>query len=205
MKRTKVVSLTRMRKNWRPFAQNSLSVAVFAALLSGCGDNEEAVIYQQVDDCVNDNPDFADQCKAAYEYALEEAARTGPKYATQNECVQEFGQNACVQAPQSSWFMPAMTGYMFARLMSNNRPYYSQPMYHSSYPGSIFYNRWVTSDGMDYGSSRYSKSKVNLDKSQMKSKPTVTKTMSRGGFGSTVSAKSSWSSKRSSSSKSWGG
>lgn len=205
LKRTREVSLPRMRKSWRPFAQTSISVAVFSALLSGCGDKEEAVIYQKVDDCISDNPDLADQCRAAYEYALQEAQRTGPKYSTQAECTQEFGYNSCVRAPQSDWFMPAMTGFMFARMLNNNRPYYSQPMYQSSYPGSIFYNRWVTADGYDFGSSRYSKTKVRLEKGQMKSKPTVTKTMSRGGFGSTVSAKSSWGSSRSSSSKSWGG
>lgn len=207
MKKTKTVSLQRMRKSWRPFAQNSLSVAVVSAILAGCGDSEEAVVYAGVEDCVSDNPDFAEQCKAAYEYALEEAARTGPKYQTENECIQEFGANACVQAPRSSWFMPAMAGYMFARVMTNNRPYYSQPMYSSRYPGSIFYDRWVTSDGYDYGSSRYKKSTVKVGRDQMKPKPSVTKTISRGGFGSTVSAKSSWGSSKSksSSSKSWGG
>ena len=205
MKKTKQVSLQRMRKSWRPFAQNSLSVAVVSAMLAGCGDTEDATIYQGVDDCSGDNPDFAEQCKAAYEYALEEAGRTGPKYNTENECSQEFGANACVQAPRSNWFMPAMTGFMFARMMTNNRPYYSQPMYSSRYSGSIFHDRWVSSDGQDYGSSRYKKSTVKVGRDQMKPKPTATKTMSRGGFGSTVSAKSSWGSSKSSSSKSWGG
>ncbi|MGX9417489.1 DUF1190 family protein [Vibrio sp. RC27] len=204
MKKTKHISLDRMRKTWRPFAQNTLSVAVVSAMIAGCGDSEEAVIYQHVDDCISDNPDFAQQCKAAYEYALEEASRTGPKYNTENECIQEFGNNSCVQVNNSSWFMPAMTGFMFARMMNNNRPYYSQPMYYSRYPGSIFYDRWVTSDGYDYGSSKSRRSTIKIGKDQIKPKPTTTRTMSRGGFGSTVSAKSSWSSSKSKS-KSWGG
>ncbi len=203
MKKTKSMALDRMRKSWRPFAQNTLSVAVASAILSGCSDPaEKAVVYQKVDDCISDNPRFAEQCRAAYQHALEEASRTGPKYNSENECIQEFGAGACVQAPQSNWFMPAMAGFMFARVMQNNRPYYSQPMYSSRYRGSIFYDRWVTADGYDYGSSRYSRSSVRVDKNQMKPKPATTRTISRGGFGSTVSAKSSWSSSKSSSSSS---
>ncbi len=208
MKKTKQVRLDRMRKNWRPFAFNSLSLAIVSSLIAGCGDStEEATIYRQVGDCISDNPEFADQCEAAYQNAVQEAERTAPKYQSEAECVQEFGLDACVRSPNSNWFMPAMTGFMFARMLDGSRPYYSQPMYYSRYPGSIFYDRWVSADGHDYGSSRYRKSTVNVSRDQMKPKATVSRTISRGGFGSTVSAKSSWGSSRSSSStrSSWGG
>ncbi len=218
MKKTRSVTLGRMRKSWRPFAQSTLSVAVASAILSGCSDaSEKAVVYQKVEDCISDNPSFAEQCRAAYQYALAEASRTGPKYKNETECSQEFGAGSCVQTSQN-WFMPAMTGFMFARMLNNDRPYYSQPMYSSRYPGSIFYDRWVTADGYDYGSSRYSRSSTRIEKKEMKPKPATTKTISRGGFGSTVSAKSSWGSNKSkssssrsksksyrSSSSSWGG
>jgi len=207
MKRSKQVVLASMRKNWRTFSVTPITVAFAGAVLSGCSDNSsDASIYQGLDDCIDDNPNYSSECQAAYQNALEEAERTAPKYQTQNDCVSEFGANACVQSSSNNWFMPAMAGFMFGRMMDNNRGYYSQPMFRSYYPGSIFYDRWTTADGYDYGKSSYKKSKVRVSKDQMKPKPTVNRTISRGGFGSTVSAKSSWSSSKSSSgSKSWGG
>ncbi|KDM89860.1 DUF1190 family protein [Photobacterium galatheae] len=215
MKRTKEVNLPGMRKQWRPFAVAPVTAAISAGLLAGCSDpKEEAKLYHTLYDCKTDNPSYEAQCEAAYESALKEAARTAPKFMTQRDCVAEFGQNSCISAPENNWFMPAMAGFMFARLLedkrsySGGRGYYSQPMFSSSYPSSRYYGRWTTADGYDFGSYRYKNAKVIINKDQMKPKPTVSRTISRGGFGSSAAAKSSWSSKSSSSSsssRSWGG
>lgn len=211
MKRSKQVVLPSMRKqgkqsSWRMGSAAPISVAFAGVMLSGCSDNSrEATIYQGLEDCIDDNPNYSQECRAAYQFALEEAARTAPKYRTEYDCSAEFGVNACMEAPNnSSWFMPAMAGFMFSRMLDDDRRYYSQPMFRSSYPGSIFYDRWTTADGYDYGKSSYRKTKVRVSRDHMKPKPTVSRTISRGGFGSTVSAKSSWS-RSSSGSKSWGG
>ncbi|MCG7585962.1 DUF1190 family protein [Photobacterium sp. OFAV2-7] len=205
MKRSKQVVLASMRKNWRTFSVKPVSVAFAGAFLSGCSDNgSEAVIYHTLDDCLDDNPNYSQECRAAYQEALEEAERTAPKYRSEYDCTAEFGMNACMQTSNNNWYMPAMAGFMFGRMLDRDRGYYSQPMFRSYYPGSVFYDRWTTADGYDYGRSSYKKSKVRVTRDQMKPKPTVSRTISRGGFGSTVSAKSSWS-KSSSGSKSWGG
>lgn len=204
MKRSKQVVLASMRKNWRPFTVAPATVAFAGAVLSGCSDSsQEATIYQSLDDCIDDNPNYSQECRAAYQFAVEEAERTAPKYRTEYDCIAEFGNNACTRT-SNNWFMPAMAGFMFGRMMDRDRGYYSQPMFRSYYPGSIFYDRWTTADGYDYGRSSYKKSKVRVTRDQLKPKPTVSRTISRGGFGSTVSAKSSWS-KSSGGSKSWGG
>ncbi|WP_407332863.1 DUF1190 domain-containing protein [Enterovibrio sp. 27052020O] len=199
MKRSQQVIKPRMRKSWRP-AVPSVTVAAIV-LVSGCSDNgKEMNIYANVDDCVNDNPGYSSECRAAYQDAVNEAASTAPKYNSQEDCASEFGYENCVRAPQNNWFMPAMAGFMFGRAI-NNRPYYQQPMFSSTFPGSPYYGGWVSSDGYSYGKkSKYSK--VYVPKDHLKQKPAVTKTISRGGFGSKVAAKSSWSR---SSSKSWGG
>ncbi|MDO6708319.1 DUF1190 family protein [Photobacterium sp. 1_MG-2023] len=205
MKRTKEVNLPGMRKQWRSFAVAPVTAAISAGLLAGCSETkEDARLYHTLNDCKSDNPGYATQCEMAYEDALKEAARTAPKFSTRRDCTEEFGMNSCVEAPNNNWFMPAMAGFMFARLIDNHRGYYSQPMFSSSYPSSRYYGRWMTADGYDYGSYRYKKAKVLIGKEQMKPKPTVTRTISRGGFGSSAAAKSSWSSS-SSSSRSWGG
>ncbi|MDC4168015.1 hypothetical protein DA099_05720 [Photobacterium damselae] len=204
MKRSKKVVYASMKKSWVPKSLTTITMASFA--LTGCTDNDQpATIYQTLDDCISDNPDIVEQCKSAYQYALEEAERTAPKYKTDSDCMAEFGIDTCIKAPNHDWFMPAMAGFMFARALNNTTTshYYSQPMFRSHYPTSVFYDRWTTSDGRDYGKSTYSKTTVNIKKDNMKAKPAATRTISRGGFGSTVSAKSSWGSSRSSSG--WGG
>ncbi len=105
MKRSKQVVLGSMRKNWRTFSVKPVSVAFAGAFLSGCSDNgNEATIYQALDDCVSDNPNYSQECRAAYQDALDEAERTAPKYRTENDCVAEFGGKCMYAIP------PTITG-----------------------------------------------------------------------------------------------
>ncbi|OEE81780.1 hypothetical protein A1OQ_20555 [Enterovibrio norvegicus FF-162] len=199
MKRSQQVIKPRLRKSWRP-AVPSVTVAAIV-LVSGCSDNgKEMDIYANVTDCIDANPSYTNECRAAYQDAVDDAASTAPKYATRNDCASEFGYDNCVRAPQNNWFMPAMAGFMFGRAI-NNRPYYQQPMFSSTFPGSRYYGDWTSSDGYSYGKKSRS-SKVYVPQDHLKQKPAVSKTISRGGFGSKVAAKSSWSR---SSSKGWGG
>ena len=68
------------------------------------------------------------ECTTAYNNALKEAERTAPKYATREDCVAEFGEGQCQQAPaqagmapenqaqaqqsSGSFWMPLMAGYI---------------------------------------------------------------------------------------------
>ena len=198
-KRSSQINLNKMRKQ---FAPKPLAVGVAALFLSGCADDrQDALIYQNIDDCVSDNPELADTCRAAYEDALEEARRTGPKYASQRDCEYDFGPNQCnyVNYGGDSFFMPLMAGYMLGNLLSPGR-YYTQPMYTSYSPYSRYRYRWLNAGGYDYGDISRKRFKVNRD--AFKPKPEVKKTIKRGGFGSSVRAKSSWGSSRKSG---WGG
>ncbi|WP_034475303.1 DUF1190 family protein [Aestuariibacter salexigens] len=197
-KRTSSINLSRMRK---AFALKPISAGVAAVVLSGCGDRQEAFIYSSVDECVNDNPEYATQCQSAYQQALEEARRTGPKYNSEYDCEYEFGANQCrVQdVGGGSFWMPMMAGFMIGNLVSN-RSYYYQPMYTSYSRYSPLRYRWMMADGRDYGDLRTRKVRVRED--AFKPKPAVNRTIKRGGFGSSVRAKSSWGSSRSSG---WGG
>jgi uncharacterized protein YgiB involved in biofilm formation len=198
-KRSKSINLTSMRKS---FSVKPLALGVAAIFLSSCGDKQEAAVFTSVSDCTNSNPEFAAQCKTAYDDALKEAARTGPKYNSQRDCESEFGSNQCttVRSGSGSFFMPFMAGYMLSNLMSP-RGYNSQPMFTSFSRNSSYRNRWVGADGYDFGDNR--RRTMRVSENALKSKPTVSKTMSRGGFGSSVRAKSSWGS--SSKKGGWGG
>ncbi|GHK17537.1 hypothetical protein ECZU03_13260 [Escherichia coli] len=56
-------------------------------------------LYQNADDCSAANPGKSAECTTAYNNALKEAERTAPKYATREDCVAEFGEGQCQQAP----------------------------------------------------------------------------------------------------------
>jgi uncharacterized protein YgiB involved in biofilm formation len=198
-KRSQSINLSRMRKS---FSVKPLALGMAAIFLSACGDKQDAAVFTSVDDCTKANPESAQQCKTAYEDALKDAERTGPKYNSQRDCESEFGANQCnyVQRGSSSFFMPFMAGYMLSNLMSP-RGYYSRPMFTSYSRNSSYRNRWVGADGYDFGDNR--RRTMRVSEKALKPKPTVSKTMSRGGFGSSVRAKSSWGS--SSKKGGWGG
>jgi uncharacterized protein YgiB involved in biofilm formation len=198
-KRTRSIDLRSMRKS---FSLKPLTIGIAGVLLSACSsDREEAIVFNTLDECVNSNPSAAAQCETAYKGALEEAARTAPKYNTANDCEFEFGPNQCQQvgSGSGSFFMPFMAGYMVSSLLSP-RPYY-QPMFTSYSRNSPYRNRWIGADGRDFGG--LNNKRLSVSKSVFDKKPAITRTIQRGGFGSTVRAKSSWGS--TSRSKGWGG
>lgn len=203
MKRTKNIDLSRMRKSSKHFHLKPLVIGLTAATLVACGGTRDAQVYKDIGDCVQDNPNLQKQCEAAYQNALAEAQKSGPKYRSERDCISDFGRDNCdtyTNSQGQSWFMPAMAGFMFSQLLNRN-DYQSAPLYTSYSRFSPHYGKWSSVDGNLYGSRRYGKIKVGND--AFKPKPAVTRTMSRGGFGSTVSAKSRWAG--SSSRSSWGG
>ncbi len=104
-------------------------------------------LYQNADDCSAPNTGKSAECTTAYNNALKEAERTAPKYATREDCVAEFGEGQCQQAPaqarmapenqaqaqQSSgiFWMPLMAGYMMGRLMGGGAGIARQQLFSS--------------------------------------------------------------------------
>ncbi len=181
MKRSKTMPLTRMRKT-----ASLAPVSLAGVLLSGCAEEPtDAVVYRDAQECIDANPEMVSQCNTVYRQAQEEALRTGPKFNTEQDCEYDFGAEQCqqVQAGGSSFFMPFMAGYMLSNLMSPKRRYY-QPMWTSYAPGSRYRNRWFGARGTDYGS--VNKRNFRVAPSSFAPKPTVNRTIRRGGFGASV-------------------
>lgn len=198
MKRSTTINIDHMRS----FAQRRvrvkpLAVAIAAASLMACSSREPVVAYDDVAQCVAQNPELAGECRTAYDAAQMKAEKTAPKYQSLADCQAEFGPENCVQQPGpqgQSWFMPAMAGFMLGRALDRNDYYRAAPLFTSYSRNSPAYGRWTTADGMSYGSR--SNRTFKADPDAFKPKPAVTRTMSRGGFGSTVAAKSNWGGSR---------
>lgn len=208
MKRTKNINQNAFRKSWRSYRLAPVAVAVSAVfMLSACEESDETVsLYTNAQDCSQANPSQAEQCTLAYNNALNEAAKTAPKYATQEDCVAEFGEAMCTQAPaqasiagtstpaageqaaqsqsSGSMWMPLMMGYMMGRMMGGGAP--SQPLFSSKNPASPANGKFVDATGKSYGPAVAGGRSMSVPKTAMAPKPATTSTITRGGFGDTV-------------------
>ena len=208
MKRTKNINHAMFRKSWGARHLTPVALAVTAVfMLAGCEQNDETVkMYQNADDCASANPDKSAECKTTYDNALKEAARTAPKYASREDCVAEFGEGQCQQAPAQagmatenqaqaqqsggSFWMPLMAGYMMGRLMGGGAGYAQQPLFSSKNPASPAYGQYTDASGKSYGAAQPGRS-ATVSKTAMAPKPATTSTVTRGGFGESVAKQTS--------------
>lgn len=205
MKRSKNINREKFRKSWRYYRLAPLALSMSAVfILTGCEQTDETVaMYQNADDCSNANPSKENQCAKAYHDALKEAERTAPKYASRADCVAEFGENQCIQPSTStpalaqagettataaategsSPWMPLLAGYMMGRLMGGGGS--PQPLFTSQAPNSPANGKFVDASGKSYGAATPGRT-MTVTKTAMAPKPTVTNTITRGGFGKSV-------------------
>ena len=217
MKRTQNINLATFRKSWRSSRITPAAIAISAVfMLSACEKSDENVsLYQNADDCSKANPSSSAQCAKAFTEAKAEAAKTAPKYANRADCVAEFGESLCTQAPAQagmsaesqqggSMWMPLMAGFMMGRLMGGGG-YAQQPLFTSKNAGSPANGKFVDASGKSYGPATTGRS-MNVPPSAMAPKPATTSTITRGGFGETVAKQNSMQrSSATSSSRSMGG
>lgn len=201
MKRSSILDVDRLRKSTRTFLLAPISLAVIA----GCSGpaEEEVKFVTSVDDCAANTSLDIEACEAAYQQALIDAQNTAPRYRYESDCEAEFD----VCEDRGGFFIPLMTGYIVAEIIDEvGDAFERKHRYKHSYPAYLYSgsgpnrNKIMTSDGFVIG--RPGKDTYKMSTAALKPKPAVTRTMSRGGFGSTASAKSSWGSSKS---KSWGG
>jgi uncharacterized protein YgiB involved in biofilm formation len=219
MKRTKHINKDTFRKSWRSYRVAPVALAISAVfMLAGCEQADETVsLYKNADDCSTSNPSMSEQCTTAYNNALKEAEKTAPKYATREDCVAEFGEAQCTQAPaqagmaaesqsSGSMWMPLMAGYMMGRMMGGGG-YAQQPLFTSKNAASPANGKFVDASGKSYGPASAGGRSMTVPKTAMAPKPAVTNTVTRGGFGESVAKQTSMqrSSATSSSSRSMGG
>lgn len=206
MKRTKTINHASFRKSWNARHLTPVALAVTAVfMLAGCEQNDETVsMYQNADDCAQANPGKSAECTTSYNNALKEAERTAPKYASREECIAEFGEGQCQQAPaqasmagenqaqtqqSGSFWMPLMAGYMMGRLMGGGAGFAQQPLFSSKNPASPAYGKYTDASGKSYGAALPGR-RATVPKTALAPKPATTSTVTRGGFGESVAKQS---------------
>lgn len=205
MKRTKQINHASFRKSWSARHLTPVALAVTAVfMLAGCEQSDETVsTYMNADDCSSANPGKSEQCTTAYNKAKEEAVKTAPKYATREDCVAEFGEGQCQQAPaqagvgttnaesqsSGSFWMPLMAGYMMGRMMGGGAGFQQQPLFSSKNPNSPAYGKYTDASGKGYGAAQPGRT-ATVPKTAMAPKPATTSTVTRGGFGDSVAKQS---------------
>ncbi|WP_318390571.1 DUF1190 family protein [Enterobacter sp.] len=207
MKRTKKINHATFRKSWSARHLTPVAFAVTAVfMLAGCEQNDETVsMYQNAGDCASANPGKSAECTTAYNNALKEAERTAPKYASREDCVAEFGEGQCQQAPaqaglapenqaqtqqSGSFWMPLMAGYMMGRLMGGGAGFAQQPLFSSRNPASPAYGQYTDASGKGYGAAQPGRT-ATVPKTALAPKPATTTTVTRGGFGESVAKQTS--------------
>lgn len=106
----------------------TLTMLVGTAIsLSGCLDDEPKLVGSE-SDCVDTIGD-EEGCKAAAAEAEKAHEATAPRYGSQKDCEEQFGPDRCRRVEQdgSSVFMPALTGFLIGRMMSDSSRYAVQP------------------------------------------------------------------------------
>lgn len=200
MKRTKQINHASFRKSWSARHLTPVALAVSAVfMLAACEQADETVsMYQNADDCSAANPGKSAQCTTAFNSAKEEAVKTAPKYATREDCVAEFGEGQCQQAPaqagvgttnaesqsSGSFWMPLMAGYMMGRMMGGGMGQ-QQPLFSSKNPASPANGKFVDASGKSYGAATPGRT-MTVPKTALAPKPATTSTVTRGGFGESV-------------------
>lgn len=175
-----------------------LSLAIIGTLaLSGCSPSPseipQNVTYTSVEECVKAGVE-----KTTCDTALASAAANTPKFSTQAQCEAQFGAGQCNSQTSggSSWFMPALAGFMIGNMLSNSgsssayyrgrdderrrSSYAYTPVYRSASGLSAYSGGKTTPAPATYTASRLSNTYAGSSNSAS--------TSARGGFGSRASA-----------------
>lgn len=166
-------------------------------VLSACSDEpEQALVYNNVQECEAQALLTPEQCKTEFEKAVNNHLQAAPRYAQQAACEADFGNGACQNLNSGgNWFIPAMAGFMIGQALDRDRHYSGSSFYYGGggrsqplYRSRDDWHSWRTANNARIG--KYS-GKVWVDPND--TKPAMSpRTMSRGGFGSRAAARSSW-------------
>jgi uncharacterized protein YgiB involved in biofilm formation len=153
-------------------------------LVTACGgpQPDERLAYQDVQQCIADGKVSKEVCEQEYQAALQARAQQS-HYSSYDDCAAQWGDRCrpYVTAGGDHWFVPALTGFMIGRMLGH-RDYYYPQYYGGGGWGSPYRDR------ADRGAWRSWDNRADAPARG----PTTAETLSRGGFGYSAAARSSW-------------
>lgn len=172
-----------------------IAIGQLPVLLAGCGEEEKLRqgFYTSVEACRSDG-NSAEVCDKALKAAAEAHANASPKYASREQCVQDYGDLCTERAQGGGVWMPLMAGFMLSQLLGANRsPSYldANPVYRdrTGRYGERFCDRndpgCRSGGGTGYGAA-WRQRTVDIA-------PNRAITTTREGFGHSSSERSGWS------------
>ncbi len=179
------------------------SCLALGACVDETADRTPVAPYQSLEACQQADLYTDEECEAEFKKAKELHEKSAPRYESASLCSSEFGASCEYRqrADGTGFWSPFFTGYMVARILDggdSRRHYYSTPYY------TDIRGNQRTWDGNDVRMSRSSEGNLRptISKETVAAKPqpakvmTRTSVISKGGFGSRSTSRSSMSSSR---------
>lgn len=147
-------------------------------------------LYTSVEACAAQTHDIT-TCQQALKQAQQQSAEQGPKYASREQCTQDYAADRCVEQRDSqghSFIGPLMTGFFLSQMFNGNRGagFNSAPAFQDRQ------NQWQRpAAGAGAGTAGAATAlRGNQTMSHIGATPNRAVTVSRGGFGGASSTRS---------------
>lgn len=157
-------------------------------LLAACQREPEARegLYTSVDACYRATGE-RDSCQRAFDEAQRQSAEQAPRYASQEQCKADWGQDRCTEQRDSqghAFIGPLMTGFFISQMLNNRAGLRSAPAYQTPANG------WVRPrpGALPDTSNAFRTPAAGM--TPVTTPPNRALTVSRGGFGSRSSSRS---------------
>ncbi len=168
---------------------NSIPIAMLTGVsliaLTACEEPRvEAMVFENLQQCLDDTTMDRGECEANYKEARDQHAAVAPKYSSEADCQADFGAGQCEKSPYrtesgGSVFMPLMMGYMMGSMIGGRRSMMSQPLYRTAKSPGVF----RTADSRNVGAAT---GRTQVAKSATSRPSFKSSTISRGGFGASA-------------------
>ncbi len=147
-------------------------------------------LYTSVDTCARETGDRA-SCQEALASAQKQAGEQAPRYASQEQCRQDWGNERCTEQHDSqghSFIGPMMAGFFMSQMLSNRAGFNSAPAFQDRNSG------WQrpTPGARPDTSNAFLTGTTGM--TPVTATPNRAMTVSRGGFGSRSTGRSSFGS-----------
>ena len=133
-------------KRWKSIPIGMLTSVSLIALTACEEPRVDALVFETLEQCLDDTTMSRGECEANYKEARDQHAAVAPKYASEADCMADFGDGRCEKAPYQtqsggSIFMPLMMGYMMGSMIGGRRSMVSQPLPNHQESGRLPHRR----------------------------------------------------------------